>query len=486
MGMTLRRLAADLGCRTTGADVRVSGVALDSRCVDRGDVFAALPGTHLDGRQFIDDAIQRGAVALLVAEGDEVAAPLPCIVSASARADAARAAHVLEGHPGSELEIVGVTGTNGKTTTTWLLQHLLSSEVERFGCLGTVSFRAGAGARASTHTTPDPVSLARLLAEMREAGLAGTALEVSSHALAQDRVAGLRFAGVAFTNLTRDHLDYHGSLSDYLSAKLMMLDHLCDDAPVVFPSADLAFAPAIVGRPGALGFGRDAAADVRILDESHRPDGSTFGLATPWGHLALSSPLLGPFNASNVAAAVALGLALGRQPDVLATRLATFAGIPGRMQRITRPGAPLVVVDYAHTPDAVAKALDACRSACSGRLLAVVGAGGDRDRGKRPLMGGAAQRHADVVVLTSDNPRSEDPDRILDDMAAGIEPDKGPVLREVDRAVAIRTAIEQGRPGDCVAILGKGHEDYQEVGGVRRPFSDADIASAVLAEAARG
>lgn len=486
MVTTLRRLAADLGCRVTGTDVQLSGVALDSRLVVPGDLFAALPGSRLDGRRFIDDAIQRGAVALLVAEGEDGAAPLPCMVSASARADAARAAHGLAGDPGAALELVGVTGTNGKTTTAWLLQHILGSEPDSFGCLGTVSFRTGTGAHASTHTTPDPVSLARLLAEMRDGGRVGASLEVSSHALAQDRVAGIRFAGVAFTNLSRDHLDYHGSLDAYLAAKLLLLRYLRDGAPVVFPSDDPAFAPAIAGRPGALAFGRDSAADVRILVEDHRPDGSRLVLATPNGQLEVSSPLLGPFNASNVAAAMAVGLALGRDPEPLVARLATFGGVPGRMQRISRPGAPLVVVDYAHTPDAVAKALDACRSTCTGRLVAVLGAGGDRDRGKRPLMGGAAQRHADVVVLTSDNPRTEDPDRILDDVAAGLEAERGTWLREVDRETAIRVAIHEGRPGDCVAILGKGHEDYQEIDGVRRPFSDVDVARAALAEAAHG
>lgn len=485
MVTTLRRLAAVLGCRAAGADVPLSRVALDSRHVRPGDLFAALPGTRLDGRRFIDDARKRGAVALLVAAGDEAGASLPCIVTEDARADAARAAHVLAGDPGAALELVAVTGTNGKTTTAWLLKHLLEPGPDSFGCLGTVSFRTGKCAHASTHTTPDPVSLARLLAEMRDAGRVGAALEVSSHALDQDRVSGLRFAGAVFTNLTHDHLDYHGSLDSYCAAKLRLLDHLQKDAPVVFPSDDPVLGPAIAGRDGTVGFGRDPAADVRIVGEDHGASGTALVLVTPNGRLELASPLLGPFNASNVAAAVALGLALGRDAETLAHRLATFAGVPGRMQRITRPGAPLVVVDYAHTPDAVAKALDACRHTCEGRVVAVVGAGGDRDRDKRPLMGGAAQQHADVVVLTSDNPRSEDPERILDDVAAGLDVQR-PWLREVDREAAIRAAIREGRPGDCVAILGKGHEDYQEIDGVRHPFSDVDVVRGVLSEGAHG
>ena len=485
MVMTLSRLAAAVrDGRVVGSDVTVSGIALDSRKVAPGDLFAALPGAQADGRRFIDDALARGASALLVARRGDAPPDVPLLVADDARSAAARCAHALAGNPAADLELIGVTGTNGKTTTAWLLQALLAETADTFGCLGTVSFRTGGETHASTHTTPDPVTLARLLAQIRAAGGVGATLEVSSHALAQDRISGLTLSGAVFTNLTRDHLDYHGTMEAYRVAKLRLLGYLGEGAPVVFPSDDPWLAPTLRGTPRAIGFGSQPAADVRLLSASYAPDGTDLTLATPEGALELRSPLLGPFNASNVVAAVALALALGRTPEQLRRRLRRFGGVPGRLQRVATDDGPMVIVDYAHTPDAVEKALDACRCFCGGRLVAVVGAGGDRDPGKRPQMGRAAQLHADAVVLTSDNPRTEDPERILDDVAAGMAGSGRPWRREVDRARAIELAIADGRAGDCVAILGKGHEDYQEINGVRHPFSDAEVARSMLGGAA--
>ncbi len=486
MVTTLRRLAAALGCRVIGPDVEVSGVALDSRCVVQGDLFAALKGRDHEGARFIAEAERRGAVAVLVDAACPVDTALPLLLSDRPRADASRAAHLLAGDPGAGLELFGVTGTNGKTTTCWLLKHLLEPEPDAYGCLGTVSFRTAGVDRRSTHTTPDPVSMSKLLRGARGSGQAGCILEVSSHALHQERLAGLWFSGVVFTNLTRDHLDYHGSMERYRDAKLRLVTQLGPAAPVVFPADDEWLAPALRDRGDGISFGRSADAWLRITAERHHGAGARIRLAWDGQEVEVHSPLLGPFNVSNVAAAFTLGVSLGRDPEELVQRVACFAGVPGRMERITGQGAPLVVVDYAHAPDAVEKAVDACRHACAGRLIVVVGAGGDRDRGKRPLMGAAAQRRADLVIVTSDNPRGEDPSQIMEDVSRGFEPGGCPWMQEPDRATAIRLAIQEARSTDCVAILGKGHEDYQEVAGVRRRFVDAEVARQFLSEDVHG
>ena len=269
MVMTLSRLAAAVrDGRVVGSDVTVSGIALDSRKVAPGDLFAALPGAQADGRRFIDDALARGASALLVARRGDAPPDVPLLVADDARSAAARCAHALAGNPAADLELIGVTGTNGKTTTAWLLQALLAETADTFGCLGTVSFRTGGETHASTHTTPDPVTLARLLAQIRAAGGVGATLEVSSHALAQDRISGLTLSGAVFTNLTRDHLDYHGTMEAYRVAKLRLLGYLGEGAPVVFPSDDPWLAPPLRGTPRAIGFGRQPAAEVRLLSAS--------------------------------------------------------------------------------------------------------------------------------------------------------------------------------------------------------------------------
>jgi len=486
-GRTLRWLAGRLpGCRLEGDDgLVVRGLAIDSRRVRPGDVFAALPGSLDDGLRFVPEAISRGAVALLLPEGVGIDVPVPCVRSPWPRRDAARAAHRLAGDPGRVLELCAVTGTNGKTTTAWLLRHLLATRIAPWGCLGTVANRWGKTTEAAVQTTPDPVSLARMLVAMRAEGMSGCALEVSSHALDQDRIAGLRFDGAVFTNLSRDHLDYHGTMDSYRAAKLRLLEHLAVAAPTAYPADDPAFA-SLAGRAGSVGFGHGRGADLHVDAVALRPDRTSITFSWRGGTYRAETGLVGAFNVLNVAGALALGLGLGRPLEALTERLRTFPGVPGRMQRIASGDGRRAIVDYAHTPDAIEKVLSACRELCSGRLIVVVGAGGDRDRGKRPLMGRAAARGSDVLVLTSDNPRSEDPERILDEVASGAPHGHGEILREPDRRIAIARAASLAEPGDLVCVLGKGHEAYQEVEDVCHPFDDAEEVTSALREAEAG
>ncbi len=474
-GWTLHALAKALaGCRAQGEDVALAGIAIDSRAVRPGELFAALPGTFFDGRDFVDDALASGAIALLLpAEG---APPdLPCLLCEHPRRAAGQAAQLFAGDPSAELDVIGVTGTNGKSSCVQLLQTLLSGPERSWGLVGTLRFEAGDEFRPSTHTTPDPVQLAELLAANLAAGRHGLAMEVSSHALDQDRVAGVRFAGALLTNISRDHLDYHGDMASYLAAKLRLLELRSPGAPALLNRDDERFAELLgSGRSDLLSFGRSASADYRVTDELTTTAGSRFTLAWSGGELRCETRLPGAFNVSNAAGCLALALALGEDPAPLAGRLAAFAGVPGRMERIQLPGGPDAIVDFAHTPDAVTTVLAACRPLCRGRLVALLGAGGDRDRGKRPLMGAALQAGVDMAVLTSDNPRGEDPGAILAEMETGMDPAAGSWLKEVDRARAIRTALALCREGDMIVVLGKGHEETQEIAGRLLPFSDRE------------
>lgn len=461
------------GCALAGRDLPVAALAIDSRRVTPGALFAALPGAAADGRAFIPQALAAGAVALLLPAGAAPPPDVPALLCAAPRRAAGRVAQRLAGDPAARLALLGVTGTNGKSSCVLLLQALMGG-APRWGALGTLRFDTGGAVHPSTHTTPDPVSLAALLGESVDRGQAGVAMEVSSHALDQERVAGLAFAGVLFTNLSRDHLDYHGDMARYLDAKRRLLGLRRPGATALVNADDPAFAPWANGRD-VLGVGRAPGAAYRVRDVELGAAGSRFRLDWQGGSLAVTSPLTGDFNVSNAAGALALALALGEAPAALAARLAAFDGVPGRMQRVPLAEGPLAIVDYAHSPDAVERVLAACRPLCAGRLVVVLGAGGDRDRGKRPLMARAAQAGADVVVLTSDNPRSEDPAAILAEMETGLDRSRGSWHKEVDRARAIRLALDGAAPGDLVAVLGKGHERTQEIAGERLPFDDVDV-----------
>ncbi len=450
----------------------VGGVTADSRSVAPGDVYVAVRGSQSDGHRFIPDAIQRGAVAVV---GEQATgAAVPEIIVTEGR----RAAIVLgrwwHNDPGRQLTLVGITGTNGKTTTTALVRHLLNAHGTA-GSIGTLGAFDGMGnpvpSTAGSLTTPGPIDLQATLAALVLRGVTHVAMETSSHSLDQGRLEGLRFAAGVFTNLTRDHLDYHGTMERYLAAKLM-LDGLLDARGVQVVNLDDPAWAALPHSHRRITFGFGSGADVHSVELHQGNAGSSFRLDTPSGPTRVSLPLLGEFNVTNALAAAACGLALGIPLQQLGERLTAAPQVPGRMERIAEH--PTVVLrDYAHTPDALERALAALRPLTPGRLIVVFGCGGDRDRGKRPVMGRIAATLADVAIVTSDNPRTEDPDGIIDDVEQGM----GQVRheRQVDRRAAIAAALQLAVVGDTVLLAGKGHETYQVIGTEKVPFDEREI-----------
>jgi UDP-N-acetylmuramoyl-L-alanyl-D-glutamate--2,6-diaminopimelate ligase len=497
--MRLRELLISLAWEGswTGGDVDVSGVALDSRTVRPGDVFFALAGTRTDGRRHVLEAIGRGARAVVVeSDLDTDLGPVPVVRAASPARLAGLAAACLAGDPSAGLTLVGVTGTNGKTTTTYLLEAIWRAHGLRPGVLGTISYRFDGRARPAPLTTPDGPTLQALLVEMRAAGTTHVAMEVSSHALVQERVAGCRFDAAVLTNVTRDHLDFHGDLERYAEAKASLFrDHLPSggkSAPVAILNADDPFGAQLAASLAVrrVCYARRASAEVRAREVETRLAGTQGVLEFGGEPLAFFCPLVGAPHVENVLAAAATAWALGTPLSAIAHGLATLEPPAGRLEQIAGPGFT-VVVDYAHTPDALARALAVLRPLAAARLIAVFGCGGDRDRGKRPLMGEAAARASDLVVLTSDNPRTEDAGRILSDIEQGVRAAGMTVLPsgsragrgyliEPDRRAAIRLAIGLARPGDIVLLAGKGHEDYQIVGTEKRHLDDREEVRRVL------
>src|SRR5881296_115790 len=464
--MRLSELLQALGVEANGVreDVEVGGVAADSRRVRPGDVFFALPGVHTDGRRHIAEALGRGARAVITT-GEVDAGGAPVVRVDAPHRLLGRAAARVAGDPSAALTLVGVTGTNGKTTTTYLLEAIWRAAGWRPGVVGTISYRFDGASQPAPLTTPDPIALQALLAEMRAAGTTHVALEVSSHALAQERVTGCRFDAAVFTNLTRDHLDFHGDLERYGAAKArLFLDEL--------PASGKRDPVAVVNVDDPAG--ARLAAHVRPLEAETSLAGTRGTLALGAERLPFESRLVGAPHLENILGAAAAAWALGTPPEAIACGLAAAESPPGRLEQIAGPGFT-VVVDYAHSPDALARALDVLRPLARGRLITVFGCGGARDRGKRPLMGEAAARRSDLVVLTSDNPRTEDALRILADIEEGVRAAgmTGHVV-EPDRRAAIALAIGRARPGDLVLVAGKGHEDYQIVGTVKRHLDDRE------------
>src|SRR5713101_6810135 len=474
----------------TGIDVRlppraeevdVRALAVDSRKVGPGALFAALQGVVADGADFAPQAVERGAAAVL---SDRVLEVAP-----DARRAFSQAASRFHGEPSKRMRLVGVTGTNGKTTTAYLVEQLAAARGLRTGLIGTVESRWPGGREGAIHTTPESHDLQELLARMAQAGAQLVAMEVSSHALAQERVSGCTFAAAAFTNLTRDHLDYHGTLEAYFEAKARLFRELLPaGAPAVLNLDDPRCAQLAQALPGSIGFSTRGAAGARLEARGLQSDleGIRFDLRGGFGEARIESPLVGAHNAENLLAALGLLLGLGMPLVELAQAAAQARGAPGRLERVPDPGGRVVLVDYAHTDDALARVLDAVRAAAGSkaRVICVFGCGGDRDRGKRPLMGQAAARRADLVVATSDNPRTEDPLAILADIEPGLSKHKRKMGMSdaragrdgyciiPDRAAAIELALRSARAGDAVVIAGKGHEDYQIVGSEKRSFDD--------------
>jgi UDP-N-acetylmuramyl-tripeptide synthetase len=491
-----------------GADEPVTSVVEDSRAAGPGSLFVAVPGTRADGHRFLPAALAAGCRALLVAR-DRVedaraaiaampelhTAPPALVVAERTRGFPALLARELAGRPDAELVAAGVTGTNGKTSTAFMLQALLAVTVGRCGLLGTVRYDDGHEiVQPAPLTTPSGPALYPWLRRLCDRGGRAVALEVSSHALDQERVAGLALDVAVLTNLSRDHLDYHGTMDDYLAAKARIVG-LAADGPrrdkaagaVVINAGDPALAALPTGDLRTVRYAvrevPDGAADLVLRDLELRPDASRLELAWRGRRVTLTSPLAGRFNAENLVAALAAGCALGTDVADAAAALAEAPPAPGRFERFSLPAGGVAVVDYAHTPDALAAVLGACRELPHRRLLVVFGCGGDRDRGKRPLMGEVAAGGADRIWVTSDNPRGEDPAAICADIVAGISAARARVESEVvvDRETAIRAALNAAGAGDVVVIAGKGHEDYQIVGDHRRHLDDGEIVRAWIA-----
>ncbi|MDX2100462.1 MAG: UDP-N-acetylmuramoyl-L-alanyl-D-glutamate--2,6-diaminopimelate ligase [Leptolyngbyaceae cyanobacterium bins.59] len=471
-------------------DAEVTGLSTNSLACKPGDLFIGLPGTRVDGGDFWSSAIAAGAVAALVSPGvidrkPPSADPTnPCVFPVS---DMARACSLIAaafyGNPAQRFKLVGVTGTNGKTTTTHLIEFLLGQAGQATGLFGTLYTRWPGYQQTAIHTTPFAVELQHQLAEAVAAGCQYGVMEVSSHALAQGRVRFCPFEVAVFTNLTQDHLDFHKDMEDYFQAKALLFqaEYLRGRAIV---NQDDSFGQRLVAQlpPDQVWtYSTTTQADLWTENLIYESGGVRGRLHTPMGSQDFRSPLVGQFNLANLLAAIGAGLHLGLDLEAMLTTLPSFNGVPGRMERIQlQPDQDIsVIVDYAHTPDSLENLLKAARPFIPGNLICVFGCGGDRDRTKRPLMGGIAARLADQAIVTSDNPRTEDPQRILEDVVAGIPETVTPIVIG-DRAEAIRTAILQAKPGDGVLIAGKGHEDYQILGTEKVHFDDREQARDAL------
>ncbi|MGC9528953.1 MAG: UDP-N-acetylmuramoyl-L-alanyl-D-glutamate--2,6-diaminopimelate ligase [Limnospira sp.] len=475
-------------------EVEVTGLATNSHACKPGDLFLGMPGTRVDGGDFWPGAIASGAVAAIISEsafektppkgeGGEVPWVIPAADMIRTCAEIATAFY---NHPARTLKLAGVTGTNGKTTTTHLIEFLLANAQKPTALLGTLYTRWPGFQEVAVHTTPFAVELQQQLADAVAAGCEFGVMEVSSHALHQGRVLGCPFQVAVFTNLTQDHLDYHPTMEDYFEAKALLFneDYLQGKAVI---NADDAYGRRLMERlegDRVWSYSIDnSTADLWASDLVYGPTGVKGVLHTPAGEAEFSLPLVGQYNLSNLLAAVGAGLALGLDLAGMATCLPSFPGVPGRMERVQiAPDQEIgVIVDYAHTPDSLENLLKASRPFIPGRMICVFGCGGDRDRTKRPKMGKIAADLADVAVVTSDNPRTEDADRILADILAGIPPEVKPIVIG-DRAEAIRTAILEAKPGDGVLIAGKGHEDYQILGTEKVHFDDREQARKALGD----
>lgn len=471
------------------------GIRHDSRAVEAGDIFVALAGTKQDGGQFALDAIERGAVAIVTERppqtSTDASLPVPVVVVEDGLLALANIARLIYDDPTAQLQVVGITGTNGKTTCAYLVEQLLLALGQAPAVIGTVNFRGPGGTRPATHTTPMADDLMRLARWAVDTGASHLVLEVSSHGLDMRRVDGVAFDVVAFTNLSQDHLDYHGDLEAYAATKRRLFTGLVSGHAVV--NVDDAegrrIAALYSGSLLTASRGDVADASLRVLESSGDRRAIRLRVQTPGGSVELRSQLTGAHNVDNLLTALGCGIALGFSAPEVAAALGDATGAPGRLQRVEHPDDVLVFVDYAHTPDALEKVLDSCLELTDGRLIALFGCGGDRDRDKRPKMARAATRRAALSVVTSDNPRGEDPAAILRDIVAGIaeqdaaEIDEAAALRGEDGFVVVRSrrraigvAVGAARRGDTVVIAGKGHEKVQIVGDQRLPFDDVDEA----------
>jgi UDP-N-acetylmuramoyl-L-alanyl-D-glutamate--2,6-diaminopimelate ligase len=473
--MRLQQLLSEVPPEQAG--IEITDLAYDNRAVTPGTLFFCVPGFTRDGHDFAPDALRRGAAALVVQRPLEL--PVAQVLVADVRAAMARAAAAFFGRPSDRLQVIGVTGTNGKTTTTFLARSLMEAGGWQTGLLGTVTSVIGAVSRKVQRTTPEAIDLQRTFREMLDAGDVACAIEVSSHALVLGRADAVTFAAAIFTNLTQDHLDFHPTMEDYFAAKRKLFTEAQPHVAIVnLDDPYGARLAAEIDHPVTFALDRS---DATYCAERVRTglEGSRFTVRGPDGRLEIVSPLRGRFNVYNVLAALAAARALGVADDLAVAAIAASGQVPGRFQPVDEGQPFAVLVDYAHTPDSLENVLSAARQLTAGDLHVVFGCGGDRDRGKRPLMGEIASRLADRVIVTSDNPRSEEPEAIIAEILAGTRPG---VLHNADRRAAIGQALQAAVAGDVVVVAGKGHEQGQEFAAGRKlPFDDVAVVRETLA-----
>lgn len=467
------------------ANPEIAGISEDSRCVQPGDLFIARSGTRTEGAKFIGQAIQSGAAAILTSEKSPDC-PIPQIIFPHPGDLISPLAHGFFGHPSRQFPVIGITGTNGKTTTAYLIRYVLNQLDHRCGMIGTVQTDDGVTRHEANLTTPGAIEVARLLATMRDNACRACAMEASSHALDQGRVTGVHFAAAAFTNLTQDHLDYHKDMQHYAAAKAKLFEMLDERAIAITNGDDPWTDRMVVGcKAREVRFGFGPKADYRARDFALTNQGSRFILHTPDGQAEVVLGMIGQHNIANALSAAAIIAEVFRiSVHQIAACLTGAQGAPGRLQAV-RCGQPFaVLVDYAHTDDALKKSLQSLRPLTKGKLRVLFGCGGDRDREKRPLMARATEEFADVIYVTSDNPRSEDASEIIRQITAGFKrPRRKPVFIETDRRAAISKVLEDSEPGDLVLLAGKGHENYQIVGNTRHHFDDVEEVKLALQRA---
>jgi UDP-N-acetylmuramoyl-L-alanyl-D-glutamate--2,6-diaminopimelate ligase len=487
--MKLHKLlaGAEIGRITGPSDLDVASVVCDSRQAASGSLFFALHGEKLEGLKFVEDALRRGAIAVASASARPADFPETAtwveLLPGAERQGLARAAANFYGHPADVLRLVGVTGTNGKTTTAFLVDSILRAAGVSTGLIGTTGYRTPKGSHPAPNTTPESLDLQRMFAEIRDAGGTHAVLEASSHALAMERLWGCHFAVAVFTNLTRDHLDYHKTIEDYFAAKRRLFEGTGAGAPGAgVINADDPYAAQLAGLVGrTLTYGLKGAADLTARKIALSFRGLEFTAHTPRGNIEIRSPLVGRINVYNILAAMGAGIALEIPTAQIAEGVAGLALVPGRFERVDEGQPFLVVVDYAHTDDALRNLTATARELNpAGRIITLFGAGGERDRAKRPLMGEAAGALSDLVVLTSDNPRSEDPLRIINDVVVGLQKVNAKYRVEPDREQALALALDEAGPGDIVLLAGKGHETYQVLRDRTIEFDDREKARAIL------
>ncbi|HXV72434.1 MAG TPA: UDP-N-acetylmuramoyl-L-alanyl-D-glutamate--2,6-diaminopimelate ligase [Acidimicrobiia bacterium] len=475
-GKTVSELAGQIeGARVVGtSDTLVTDVTHDSRQVSPDSMYLALRGSNVDGHEFVDAAVAGGAVAVCV--DHELAAEASQLIVPDTRAIAGVLAAAVHDNPSRTIDVIGVTGTNGKTTVTHFIESIGNDAGLTTGLIGTIQTRYADKTVESVMTTPEATDFQRLLAAMRDEGVALVAMEVSSHALEFGRVAATEFAVAAFTNLSQDHLDFHGDMGSYRAAKERLFREY--DVKTAVINIDDAVGRDLAGTVEGDLITVGTVGDVAISGLTPMAGGSRFTISTAWGRTELVAPVLGDFNVSNLAVAAACCLAAGISFDEVAAGMGRVAGVPGRFEIVSGTDPIVVIVDYAHTPEGVARAVETAHTLTYGRVIGLIGAGGDRDRAKRPAMG-AAIANADVAVITSDNPRSEDPRAIVDAVVSGV-PEDSNLIVEVDRRRAIDMAVDAAGDGDVILVLGRGHEPFQQIAGEKLPFDDRQAAAASL------